>query len=214
MNTVRLQPSFRIPCMALGLGLFLVLNGCGKGKSDSPSMTSYSTGQGTDPKSELFSVPPEQMSHLQIFSVQPTRMERVLRFTGSVAYNGFHTTPVITQVSGPVVRIMVTPGQKVRARQPLLYVSSPEYSQLRVSFLKARTASVLAQMNYQRARDRYEHHATAQRDLLQAEFHFNQAQADLQAVEQGLLIIGAPSHETAAQSTPNSQITVPAPMPW
>jgi membrane fusion protein, heavy metal efflux system len=212
MNKVTFQQSFRIPWIALGLGLLLVLNGCGKGKSSSQSMTSYSSGQGTDPKSELFNVPPEQMSHLQIFSVQPTRMERLLRFTGSVAYNGFHTTPVITQVSGPVVRIIATPGQKVRARQPLLYVSSPEYSQLRVSFLKARTASALADKNYQRARDLYQHHAIAERDLLQAESDHNQAQADLQASEQGLRVVGVPSPETVAKSTLTPEIPVLAPI--
>ena len=46
-------------------------------------------------------VPKEQMSHVQVVTVQPTDFPRVLRLNGAVAFNGFLTTPVITQVGGP-----------------------------------------------------------------------------------------------------------------
>ena len=36
--------------------------------------------------------------------LSPASLTRTLRLTGAVAYNSFHTTPVITQVSGPVSR--------------------------------------------------------------------------------------------------------------
>ena len=42
--------------------------------------------------------------------IEPTTMKRTLRLTGTVAYNAFNTTPVITQVGGPVSRILVVPG--------------------------------------------------------------------------------------------------------
>ena len=61
---------------------------------------------------QLFTIPPEQMSHVQVLTVQPTTLSRTLRLTGAVAYNGFRTTPVITQASGPVSRIVVVPGKK------------------------------------------------------------------------------------------------------
>ena len=53
---------------------------------------------------ELFSIPADQLSHIQIVTIQPTSLTRTLRLTGAVAYDAFHTTPVITQVSGPVSR--------------------------------------------------------------------------------------------------------------
>ena len=56
---------------------------------------------------ELFAIPSDQMAHVQVLTVQPTTLTRTLRLTGAVAYNSFHTTPVITQVSGPVSRIVV-----------------------------------------------------------------------------------------------------------
>ncbi len=44
----------------------------------------------------LFSIPADQLSHIQVVTVQPTTLERVLRLPGTVAYNGFTTTPVIS----------------------------------------------------------------------------------------------------------------------
>ena len=71
-------------------------------------------------EAELFTIPQEQMSHVQVVTVEPTKLARVLRLTGAVAYNAFNTTPVITQVGGPVSRILVVPGERVKLGQPLL----------------------------------------------------------------------------------------------
>ena len=76
---------------------------------------------------------------MQIIHVEPTTLVRTLRLTGAVAYNGFRTIPVITQVSGPVSRIVVFPGQHVKQGEPMLYAASPDYSQLRTNYLKAKT---------------------------------------------------------------------------
>ena len=83
---------------------------------------------------ELFTIPADQMAHVQVLTVEPTKLTRTLRLTGAVAYDSFHTTPVITQVSGPVSRIAVVPGQSVQRGQTLLYVASPDYSQLRSNY--------------------------------------------------------------------------------
>ena len=55
---------------------------------------------------------------------------------------------MITQVSGPVSRMVVVPGQKVNRGEPMLYVASPDFSQLRTNYLKARDAYALAQKSY------------------------------------------------------------------
>ena len=143
----------------------------------------------SDPK--LFTVPEDQMSHVQVVALQPIDMTRALRLPGTVAYNQFTTTPVISQVSGPVGRIVVVPGQTVKAGQPMLYVSSPDFAQLRSNYIKARDAHALAHKNYARAQDLYAHHAIAERDLQTAESAEVQAQADLEAAEQSLRIVGA-----------------------
>ncbi|HEY6305418.1 MAG TPA: efflux RND transporter periplasmic adaptor subunit [Candidatus Angelobacter sp.] len=188
--------------------LALVLTGC-SGKD--AKATAYADGESTG-KSELFSVSPEQMTHVQVVTLQPTTFPRILRLTGAVAYNGFQTTPVITQVSGPVGRIVVSPGQQVHERQPLLYVSSPDYSQLRANYLKARDAHALAHKNYTRSQDLYAHHAIAERDLQAAESAEIQAQADLQAAEQSLQILGIPRPDTLIENPVSPEVPVLSPI--
>ena len=161
---------------------------------------------------DLFSVPPEQAQHVQVITLQPTNWPRVLRLTGTVAFNGFETTPVISQVGGPVSRILVSPGEQVRKHQPMLYVSSPDYSQLRASYLKARDAHSLAHKNYVRAQDLYGHHAIAERDLQVAESAEVQAQADLQASEQSLRVLGIPRPDTLIENPTSPEVPVAAPL--
>src|ERR1039458_4571522 len=129
--------------LAAATAILLVFAGCGgsgpKASSDSPSARKSDT-------AELFTIPQEQMAHVQVLTVQAAALTRILRLTGAVAYNSFRTTPVITQVSGPISRVVVVPGQKVKAGEPMLYVASPDYSQLRTNYLKAKSAYALAQM--------------------------------------------------------------------
>jgi cobalt-zinc-cadmium efflux system membrane fusion protein len=196
--------------LAIALPLAFALGGCGSSESAS-NMTSYSANASKSETPELFTIPADQMSHVQVVTLKPQKLTRTLRLTGQVAYNAFHTTPVITQVGGPVSRILVVPGDHVRAGQPLLTVRSPDYSLLRATYLKARDTFRVADENYKRAQDLYAHNAIAQRDLLQAESDRNQAQADLDAAEQGLRILGItnPADLEKMQSTPEIPVLAP-----
>jgi membrane fusion protein, heavy metal efflux system len=199
---------FHPTSLAIAPLLALALAGCSGGDTKG---TAYAEGESAG-NPELFSVSPEKMAHIQIVTVQPTTFPRVLRLTGTVAYNGFLTTPVITQVSGPVGRIVVSPGQQVHERQPLLYVSSPDYSQLRANYLKARDAHALAHKNYIRSQDLYTHHAIAERDLQAAESAEIQAQADLQAAEQSLQILGIPRPDTLIENPTSPEVPLLSPI--
>jgi cobalt-zinc-cadmium efflux system membrane fusion protein len=175
-------------------------------------MTSYSANDSQSTTPQLFTIPQDQMSHVQVVTVEPTKLTRTLRLTGAVAYNAFNTTPVITQVGGPVSRILVVPGQHVKAGQPMLDVSSPDYSQLLDAYLKAADSFRLADKNWVRAQDLYQHHAIAQRDLEQAESDRNQAQADLNAADQGMRILGIKNPGDLAKAPSSALIPVLAPI--
>jgi cobalt-zinc-cadmium efflux system membrane fusion protein len=129
-----------------------------------------------------------------------------------VAYNAFNTTPVITQIGGPVSRILVVPGQHVKTGEPMLDVSSPDYSQLLDSYLKASDSSRLAEKFYVRAQDLFQHHAIAERDLEQAESDRTHAQADLNAAEQGMKILGIKNPGDLAKAPSSALIPVLAPI--
>ena len=199
--------SFLPAAIAAGF-LFAGISGCGSGDSES-KMTSYSSTENKADTADLFTVPQEQMSHVQVVTVEKTRLPRVLRLTGSVAYNGFKTTPVFTAIGGPVQEILVAPGQTVHAGQPLLTVSSPDYSMARSAYLKARSAFQLSDKNYLRSQDLYEHQAIAERDLQQAESDHAQAQADLQSSEDALRVLGLKDPEAVVKNPPKTTSQIP-----
>jgi len=175
-------------------------------------MTSFSAKESKSETPELFTIPQNQMSHVQVVTVELVKLPRVLRLTGAVAYNAFNTVPVITQVGGPVSRILVVPGERVKKGQPLLEVSSPDYSLLYAAYLKARDTLRVTDKNYARAQDLYAHHAIAERDLLQAESDRIQAQADLNAALLGLKILGIPNPDDLEKAPSSAEIPLLAPI--
>ena len=187
--------------------------GCSSGGSES-KMTSYSSSESRAETAELFTVPQDQMAHIQVVSVEKSSLPRVLRLTGSVAYNAFKTTPVFAAIGGPVHELLVTPGETVHAGQPLLTVNSPDYSAARSAFLKAHTAFLLADKFYKRAQDLLSHGAIAEADFQTAESTRNQAQADLQSSEDALRALGITDPESLEKNAPKttSQIPVLAPV--
>ena len=197
----------------VALVLAMTLTACSSDdRKRAGQMTSYSANGSGASVPQLFTIPQDQMAHVQVVTVQPTRLIRTLRLTGAVAYNAFNTTPVITQVGGPVSRILVVPGQHVKTGQPMLDVSSPDYSQLLDAYLKAADSFRLADKNWVRAQDLYQHHAIAQRDLEQAESDRNQAQADLNAADQGMRILGIKNPGDLAKAPSSALIPVLAPI--
>jgi len=202
------RPSFSAACLTVAFALA----GCGGAGEQAGKMTSFSSTESAESKAELFSLPADQVAHIQIYTVARAPVVRTLRLSGAVAYNSFLTTPVITQVGGPVSRIVVTPGEHVQAGQPLLYVTSPDYSQLRSAYIKARDAFQLADRFYKRAQDLLAHKAIAEADLEQAESNRTQAEADLQSSEQAIRVLGISSPESLVTGPPSSELPLLAPL--
>jgi cobalt-zinc-cadmium efflux system membrane fusion protein len=192
------------------LPLALALGGCNRSQAAQAAAQGYAGAAA--PKAALVTVPPRQMGHVQVVRAAAATWPRQLRLTGSVDYNQFATTPVLSQVSGPVARIMVEPGDEVRAGQTLLEIASPDFAQDRGVYLKARDARALAQKTLRRDQDLYEHHAIPEADLQAAESAETQADADLQTAEQSLRILGFPNPAAAVKATPNALIPLKAPI--
>jgi len=188
--------------------LMLVLASC-EGSGSKATANSSSTNSSNP---ELFTIPRDQMSHVQVLTVQPTTLTRSLRLTGAVAYNSFRTTPVITQVSGPVSRVVVVPGQNVHQGEPMLYVASPDYSQLRTNYLKAKDGYALAQKAYARAQDLYQHQAIAEQNLEQAESAEVQAGGDLASAQAALKVMGITDPDALVKAPPSFEVPVKAPI--
>jgi cobalt-zinc-cadmium efflux system membrane fusion protein len=210
-HALKMNGAFRMRKVWPMLLVLPVFAGCHSNDSAN-GMTSFSSKASPSATPQLFTIPADQMSHVQLVTMTAGTMTNTLRLTGTVAYNAFKTTPVVSQIGGPVSRILVVPGDRVQMNQPMLEVSSPDYAQLLDGYLKAADSFRLADKFYVRAQGLYEHHAIAQQDLEQAESNRTQAQDDLTAAEQGLRILGIKKPEDLAKAPSSSQIPVLAPI--
>lgn len=193
-----------------GLASAIFLAGCAGNQAS--NMTSFSAAAPPADQAELFSLTADQLSHVNVSQVAQGPFQRTLRLTGSVQYNSFKTTPVITQVGGPVSRILVAPGERVTAGQPMLYVTSPDYSALRSNYLKARDALQLAKKQFARAQDLYAHQAIAQADVETAESAQTQAQADFDASTDAMRVVGISDPESIIGKPVSAELPLLSPM--
>jgi membrane fusion protein, heavy metal efflux system len=184
--------------------------GCGSGVTEPESkMTSYTANESANDTAQLFTVPKDQMAHINVVPVEKTRLQRVLRLTGAVAYNQFKTTPVFPGMGGPVHEILVAPGEVVHAGTPLLTVNSPDYSAARAAYIKAKDALVLAGKNFARAQDLYAHGAIAEADLQAAESARNQAEADMVSSKDALHALGIKDPDLVVKNPGKATLEIP-----
>jgi membrane fusion protein, heavy metal efflux system len=196
--------------MTSGAAVIAGLCGCGAGPDESESkMTSFTSKETKADTAELFTVPKEQLAHLQVVGAEKGPLPRSLRLSGTAAYDAFATTPVFAAIGGPVHELLVAPGQFVQAGQPLLTVTSPDFSASRSVYLKARDAYALTEKLYTRAQDLFAHGAISEADLQQAESNHTQAHADMEAAADTLRALGLKDPEAIVKKMGQSTAEIP-----
>ena len=132
----------------------------------------------------------EQRQRIKTLTVEPVSFRPVVEATGNVAFNGDRSTQVLSPVSGPATRVVVSPGAVVTRGQPLAYVSSPDFATAVADYRKAQTAY----RNAKRIADRdsllFKNDALARGDLEQAQADVSAAEADLDAAVQNMRALG------------------------
>jgi membrane fusion protein, heavy metal efflux system len=193
---------------ALTIALALTLAGCGGGKTKDaagPAQTPAAQA-GAAPAAGYFVVPAAQLSHLQLVPVAKATWMTVLHTTGTVDWDNDHTTQAITQVSGPISRILVDTGAHVKKGDPLLYVSSPDVSNAISAYRKAKNRLDLGRHNLDRQKDLLEHKAISQRDFESAQADYNDAETDVETALQALRIFGVTQQDITQAEQQNVDI--------
>jgi len=175
----------------LMLILTLVQAGCGRGNA--PESNLPSEAQST--KATLLTVSPEQIQHLHIVPAKRETWQINVETTGTVDWDADHTTQAITQVSGPITRILVDNGSHVKAGDPLLYVASPDITNAIATYKKAQEQENLARKSLEREKELLAHGAAAQKDVESAEADYNEAATDVQNSLQALKIFAITPQE-------------------
>jgi membrane fusion protein, heavy metal efflux system len=172
------------------LGLFvvgsatLVAGACSSNSSARPADTTNAYA----PRNVV--ITPEQRQRIHLVTVQQVTYRPVVEATGNVAFNGDRSTQVLSPVSGPATKVLVSPGEVVRRGEPLANVSSPDFAAAVADYRKAQTAF----RNTKRIADRdsalYKNDALARGDLEQAQADVASAAADVDAAVESMRALG------------------------
>jgi len=177
-------------CISVAGALCIVLIGCGRAVVSSSQPAGDKEAQ-----AGFFEVPADQLAHLNIAPATRTSWSVAIHTTGTVDWDQDHTTQAITQVNGPIARILVDVGTPVKKDQALLYVSSPDVAGAIALYRKARNREVYNKRIVDRTKEMVDRGAAAVKDYESAEADYNDALTDVQNSLQALRIYGITAAE-------------------
>jgi cobalt-zinc-cadmium efflux system membrane fusion protein len=128
-----------------------------------------------------------QRQSVRVYTVEVSKFRKTIETTGTVDFDNDQATSVLAPFSGPVSRLLVSLGDKVRKGDPLAEVESPDFATAISAYQKALAT---AQTNRRLAdldKDLIQHHGVAQREADQAETDAVNAEADRDAALQSLV---------------------------
>jgi membrane fusion protein, heavy metal efflux system len=138
----------------------------------------------------MFTLTADQLSHLKTGVVAKTTWAVAVHTTGTVDWDADRTTQAITQVNGPISRILVDLGTPVKQGDPLLYVASPDLAAAVSAYRKAYNREALNKRTVDRTKELLDQGAVALKDYEGAQADFNDARTDVQNSLQALRIFG------------------------
>lgn len=176
-----------------------------------------------------FQPTPQQLAQLTVQTAQMRTFRTEVIAEGRIAANGDRATPVFSPYSGRIVRLLASPGDAVRAGQPLFAVEATEFVQAQNDLAAAAAARNTARSNLRQAKVNeerkhalYDAQAGALQDWQQAQAELTAAQDALRAAEISfsavhgrLRILGRSETEIAAiaeSGRVDPAATVPAPI--
>jgi membrane fusion protein, heavy metal efflux system len=163
-----------------------------------------------------FMVSQDQLAHLHVDPVGRATWEVTIHTTGTVDWDEDQTTQAITQVNGPISRILVDTGAKVHADEPLLWVSSPDVVNALSTYRIARNRVDLAKRVSDRSKVLLDHGAIAQKDYEDTVADYNDAMTNVQNSLQPLKIFGITQKEIddaeKQGDTVNTELAVRSPI--
>lgn len=134
-----------------------------------------------------------QRQNIRLYSVAPAKFHKTIDTTGVVDFDNDQATSVLAPFSGPVSRLLVSPGDQVKKGEPLAAVDSPDFAAAVSAYHKALAT---AQTNRRLAdldKDLLQHNGVAQREAAQAETDAANAEADRDAALQALVSLNVPA---------------------
>jgi len=129
----------------------------------------------------------EQRQKIQCYTVTPATFHKITEATGAVDFDNDQATSVLAPFGGPVSRLLVSTGQKVKAGDPLAEVDSPDFAAAISAYRKALSTAQTLRRVADMDKDLIQHNGVAQREEEQAQTDAANAEADRDAALQTLV---------------------------
>ena len=172
-------PAMGMPMVVVAVVMLGLLTGCSP-KGDEPAQTSFLTASNV-------TLTAEQRSKIGLHKVAQATYHKTIETTGAVDFDNDQATSVLAPFGGPVTRILVSAGDKVKAGEALAVVDSPDYALAISTYRKALATAVTDRRVADYDKDLAQHNGVSQREADQAETDAVNAEADRDAALQALV---------------------------
>ena len=136
----------------------------------------------------------------------------IITATGKVEANADRIAHISPRISGQIVSVSASLGDRVTAGQTLVTLKSLEMAEAANRSRLSKTKLALAQANMRRIRTLVEKKIVARKELLQAETDYKLAQTELQNDQERLSLYGAAGSTLRGSSSKKTTLMVPAPI--
>src|SRR5579871_54740 len=142
------------------------------------------------PPGKNVTLTPQQRQRIRLYTVAEGKFRKTVDTTGVVDFDNDQATVVLAPFSGPVSRLLVSPGDEVKKGDPLAAVVSADFasavSTYRKALVTAQNARKLADLD----KDLLAHQGVSTKEAQQAETDAASAEADRDASLQALQSLG------------------------
>ncbi len=130
-----------------------------------------------------------QRQNIHIYTVAASKFHKTIETSGAVDFDNDQATSVLAPFSGPVSRLLVSPGDHVKKGDALAVVDSPDFAAAIGSFRKALVTAQNARRLADIDKDLVQHQGVSEREEQQAQTDAASAEADRDAALQALVAL-------------------------
>lgn len=172
-----------LPLLVGSSGLFL--SACGDKKTTSPAAVKASHGNPMD-----VTIKPEMVSQFKVDKLDLQTIEPSLEISGRIEANDRLVTRIGASVTGRVTEVLAEVGDRVRTGQALARVASSELTTAQMGYLRANSATALAERAVERAQQLIQADVIGSAELQRRESELAIARAELRAAGDQLRLMG------------------------
>jgi len=149
-----------------------------------------SAGKKEEPGIVVLSQEKQKASGIELHRVSLEAVSIPLSTSAVIELNADKVSRVSPRVTGRIVRVMASQGDRVKAGQSLALLDSVELDQAWAEYIKAKARLELAQKNLKREETLFEKKVSPEKDVLKARQELTETEADLNLSRERFRLLG------------------------